>query len=290
MGWTADTLTLELTGDLHCGDLPLGFVARTFPYVPCHIPVFAMVPAAVRLLGMPDVRASYVSVEELFANNVRCTPLYVIDEKSGFPLFPWDGESMQALEYAYLSSNYGVALEPQSRSAKDGCPFEMEVLLARGRGCKKPTVLAGALFIRSGQAGGLDLSAEGTVSANGKSVKLANLLAIMQLGGDRGTLGRPAKPTLESFVGKLWGRFDLDLSDDFPSILVPSGDGRGPLPILCGDAPDVSGSRTVLTGRRHCGKGFGEAMDAAEIVFEPGWRAKNNVRAQMTRLRCAVSV
>ena len=290
MTWNAYSLILELTGDLHCGDLPLGFVARAFPYVPCHIPLFAMVPAAVRLLDMPDVRASYASVEELFANNVRCTSLYVIDEKTGNSLFPWDAESMQLLEYTYLSSNYGVALDSQIRSAKDGCLFETEVLLAHGRSCTKPTLVAGAIFIREGQVGDLALSAEGSVSAKGKSVKLANILAVMQLGGERGSLGRPAKPALAPLAGKLWGSFDFDLTGAFPSILVPSVGGRGPMPILCADSSAVSGTRMVVTGRRHRGKGFGEAMEAAEIVFAPGWKAKSDVRAQMSRLRCVVAV
>lgn len=75
MNWKAYSLRLILTGDLHCGSLPLGFVSRTFPYIPCHIPVFAMVPAAVRALAMPDRHDSYAAVEALLSSCFRCTPL-----------------------------------------------------------------------------------------------------------------------------------------------------------------------------------------------------------------------
>ncbi|MBO4793214.1 MAG: hypothetical protein J5556_01440, partial [Deltaproteobacteria bacterium] len=168
MEWNAFSLELELTSALHCGDMPIGFVARTFPYVPCHIPFFAMVPAAVRTLNMPDERPSYAAVEKLFEINLRCTPLYILAD--GAPLFPWDGESRQKLEYAYLSSSYGVSLDNKRRSARDGCLYETEVILERGRGCMEPTRLSGALFIRPGknEKDGLSLAADGAITWNGK--------------------------------------------------------------------------------------------------------------------------
>lgn len=170
MNWKVYSLSLTLTGDLHCGSLPLGFVSRTFPYIPCHIPVFAMVPATVRALAMPDRHNSYTAVEALLTSCFRCTPLYVCNEK-GFPLFPWEEQSLRELEYTYLSSTYGVALDSTSRTAVDGCLYETEIILARGRNCTAPTVLTGAFFITERKTYELAMEADGTISWRGDQSK-----------------------------------------------------------------------------------------------------------------------
>ena len=45
--------------DMHCGTLMLGFVARAFPYVPQHVPIFAAVPVA-GPSWRPEVKGEYV--------------------------------------------------------------------------------------------------------------------------------------------------------------------------------------------------------------------------------------
>lgn len=288
MEWNAFSLELELTSALHCGDMPIGFVARTFPYVPCHIPFFAMVPAAVRALDMPDERPSYAAVEKLFENKLRCTPLYILDD-GGDPLFPWEEESRLKLEHAYLSSSYGVSLDNGRRSAIDGCLYETEVILERGRKCQKPTRLSGALFIRPNEHAGLGLAADGAFSWNGRQASLQSILEAMRLGGDRSrSLGRPAIPAIKTLKDKerLWAKYEVDLNGNFPALFIPQGE-AGPLPAKSQNDGLLEGPRVVLTGRRHKGTGFGEDMDKAVPAFAPGWKAAEETRAELACPRCA---
>ena len=288
MEWQALSLRLALTGDLHCGSLPLGFVSRTYPYVPCHIPVFALVPAAVRVLGMPDRHASYAAVEALFASCLRCTPLYVDDPKDGI-LFPWEEQGLRRLEHGYISSSYGVSLDSATRSAIDSHLYETEAILACGRNRSAPTVLAGALFLRAGEAEGLAMKPDGAVQWSGRSAALEELLCVMQIGGDRGrSLGKPAIPSVEPLQGRLWQRYEAECSGPFPALLVPAGT-PGPMPLAC-EGTDAAGARIVLTGRRHRGTGFGEDMEAAVVAFDAGWTSGTNVRAELSALRCARAV
>lgn len=285
MNWKAYSLRLILTGDLHCGSLPLGFVSRTFPYIPCHIPVFAMVPAAVRALAMPDRHDSYAAVEALLSSCFRCTPLYVCNEK-GIPLFPWEEKSLRELEYTHLSSTYGVALDSARRSAMDGCLYETEIILARGRNCTAPTVLTGAFFLTKGKTHELVMETDGTISWRREKVALKTVLSLMQIGGDRTrSLGRPAVPVFKPLEAKLWDKYSTDVLGTFPSLIISKGE-HGPLPLECGNYK-ATGNRIVLTGRRHRGTGFGEDMDHAVIAFDAGWTSDSEIRASLTSLRCA---
>ncbi|MCQ2445011.1 MAG: hypothetical protein MJ061_05960 [Mailhella sp.] len=284
MEWNALSLRLSLTGDIHCGSLPLGFVARTWPYVPCHLPVFAMVPAAVRLLGMPDRHASYAAVEALFSECVRCTPLYV-EAEDGRTLFPWEDGSLRELEYRYLNSNYGVALDSASRSARDGHLFETEVILAHARGSRRPTCLTGALFFREGSSGGLSLDAAGTLRSAEAEAPLPALLNAMRLGGDRSrSLGRPARAEARPLEGRLWNSVEFSLSGEYPAFSLAAGS-AGFMPVA--SAEGITGTGMVLTGRRHRGTGFGEEMENAVVAFAPGWRPAAPLTAELSSLRHA---
>lgn len=284
MDWKALALKLELRGDLHCGALPLGFVARTFSYVPCHLPVFAMVPPAVMRLGLPDRHESYKAVEGLFRTCLRSSPLYVMHE--GKPLFPWLDECRQILEHNYISSHYGIGIDNKRRSARESCLFETEVILAKCRGTNVSTRLEGCLFFRSAESGGITLSADGELAASGHKVQLAELCSAMRLGGDRSrALGRPALASLAPLEsGEIWG-YPVTLDGEWPALTVKPGK-KGPMPVATNDSIEPA-SMMVLTGRRHTKSGAGMGMDKATVACAPGWQSAGEVKASLVDPRYA---
>ncbi len=278
MSWNALALSLELRGDIHCGDLPLGFVARTHPFVPCHIPFFALVPAAVEKLGMPSRHDSYVQVEKLFNSCLRSTPLFVTED--GKVLFPWQADDLETLEGLYLGSRYGVALEGSSRSAVNGRLYETEVILAAPRGRATPTALEGVLFVREGETGSLRMNAGGTVAWEDRRADLPAMLSRMHLGGDRTrALGLPAKASLSPCTGTAWDAYPVDCGNGWPVLEIPA-DLCGPMPVAMNASQNVQGSPLVLTGRRHTEKGAGTGMDATTAAYAPGWK----LRGQSARI------
>ena len=298
MAWNARLISLTLGSDVHCGDRPLGFVARTFPFVPCHIPFFALVPAAVRLLGMKDERASYKTVEDLFANCLRCTPLYIAEENS--PIFPW-GEGLRVIESRYLGSRQGVKLDLRTRSAENGKLFETEVILATPRRrasgpASGATKLQGALFWQAGRAEGhggtLSLSENGTLEWNGTSVSLEEALKTIRLGGDRTrSLGLVADASLSPLPNEVLWNCAFRLDGDWPELSLPAGE-KCPLPICREGAEDERGLPVILTGRRYKEKkdgsgGSGLAMDSATPAWQVGWQAPRSMRVSLRFPRAA---
>ncbi len=301
MNWAVQNIEIKLGGDLHCGDLPLGFVARTLPYVPCHLPFFALVPAAVRTLRMPDQRASYKAVEALFSRTVRTTALLIKDGNR--ILFPWEGESLRRIEGRYLGSRYGVALSSKSRSARDSCLYETEVILrtphtsrdAKGRLVPPlPTVMSGAIFTRAGEEGELRIDSLGRVSWQGHDTDLPHLLRGISLGGDRTrSLGAPPlEAKAELCRGKLWDLYSVITDGDYPGIEVKAGYG-GPLPLSMDSSlyqensdESIEGTPMVLTGRRYTDKGPGTEMESvATPAFAPGWRMRKDCAIRLVAPR-----
>lgn len=303
MDWKAQQLTLTLASDMHCGDMPLGFVAGAFPFVPCHIPFFSLVPAVVAGLGMPDRRASYKAVEDMLAGCVRFTPLYVSHE--GRPLFPWEDDSLRLLETLYISGKTGVKLDTLDRSAIDAHLFETEVMLAAPRRSGRragfaPTRLLGAVFWKAGREDALALDADAVFRWNGREFPLDDALAAMRLGGDRtrslGGLARAERAALPA--GGVWGAYPVELGGEWPALIVPDGK-KGPLPLLrAGDASGIHGDWCVLTGRRYKAPdskgpdGFGLAMDEGRIAWKAGWKRLdgNAVRIELCLPRAAALV
>lgn len=274
MSWQTRQLRLSLGSDLHCGSLPLGFVARTHCFVPCHLPFFALVPAAVAVLGMPQQRPSFQQVEEFFMQCLRITPLYVRGEVNGkaTPLFPWDSEGRSVLERHYLDSRYGVGLDWQSRSAKDGQLFETEVILAHGKHMAGPTVLDGYVFFRAHEDANLCMTDDGILVGHGASIHLKALLCAMTLGGNATrALGKVGQAQLIAHTGPLWDRYALHTDGAWPCLTVAAGT-PGPLPVAWQEELDITGAWSVLTGRRHAEKGAGLDMDKAHMAWREGWQ------------------
>ncbi len=288
MTWHAHRIQLTLRSPLHCGQLPMGFVARTHAFVPCHLPFFAMVPATVALLGMPDRRASYMAVQGLFEHCLRTTPLYIYEDA---PLFPWDDTRWQRAEQAYLSSHYGVTLDWKKRSAEEGKLFETEVILQHAKGRHTPTVLDGAVFFRAHEHEDVTFLAEGAVQKGDVTVSLVDILSHMRLGGN-GTraLARPACASLSAYEGDLWGQYALCLDADMPRIIVKPGE-CGPLPLRHFETRHIRGKAAVLTGRLYDAKrGAGLAMDTATMAWREGWKSAEERMVSLQYPRFGVAV
>ena len=83
----------------------------------------------------------------------------------------------------------------------------------------------------------------------------------------------------------------MDLNGDWPALIVPADQkGNGPMPLRFDEnLGGVSGKYMVLTGRRHKGKGFGEAMDDAAVAYAPGWKAKDGLKIRLVNIRYAMA-
>lgn len=270
-GWRVRQVTVTLASDLHCGARPLGFVARTLPFVPAHIPWYAMTAALVAASGWPDRFDSYARMEALLAHSLRFTPFFPLDDEDR-PLFPW-GDGHRLIESNLLGAQYGVALSYDSRGARKNHLFETEVLLARSRS-GRPTRLRGYCFWRPGRHDGLLIDADASFAGHG----LAALLLRGQWGGQRNKgLGALRGVTLDDAGGDTAFFHSLDLAGENPVLYWPAtAANRAPYyleyePRL---ADRVRGRLMPLTGRRFVRDlGPGRAMEAVVCVWEPGWFA-----------------
>ncbi len=283
MTWQAQHIQLTLTSNLHCGQLPLGFVARTYPFVPCHLPFFAMVPATVAALAMPDVRASYKKVLALFETCLRSTPLYILHEN---PLFPWISQSKHILERDYLSSQHGVTLDLQSRSAEDGKLFETEIILQHAKNNSAPTMLDGYIFFRPHKYEDVELLADAKLKYGKNITSLEEILAHMRLGGN-GTrsLAKPCHVHIKKVHNTLWGMYNVDYTAQYPQITVEV-EQAGPIPLLYSEKNQhIRGKISPFTGRIYGERGSGLEMDTANIAWREGWKSSTDVRISLSYAR-----
>lgn len=258
--WHMQKLTLSLGADLHCGDRPLGFIARTLPYVPAHIPWYALVPALVARLKLPDRYESYARVERFFDKALRFTPFFPL--KGTNPLFPWDGEGAEAL----LASHYGVALNYADRGARDSHLFETE-LLPRCMPDGAATRLQGFVFWRPLQEDGLSLDAQ----------MLHELIRESQWGGQRNKgFGRIAEVGVDQGGEDNAFFAESDLTGDLPKITL--GKSQHAPVLLQYDAAlefRIRGSIKPLVGRRYAkDRGPGLAAEDCAIVWDLGWKSR----------------
>ena len=264
--WQARHLTVQLASDLHCGDRPLGFVARTLPYVPAHIPWYALVPAVVSNLGWPDRFASYRRVEDFFQQALRLTPF--------FPAMGDGGESrilpLEAVETNLLASQYGIGVCYGERGAPEGHLYETEVLLARGRD-GRPTRLHGCCFWRPRREDGLELDENGHL--NGRP--LTELMAQCQWGGQRNKgLGRLRAVEERPFDPRAGFGRAFRAAEEWPVLIQAAA---VPAPFFLRYDPDlegrVHGRLAPLVGRRFAeDRGPGLAAEDCAIVWPPGWQ------------------
>lgn len=287
MSWRCFRVRFRLRSDMHCGSLALGFVARAFPFVPQHVPLYAVVPAAVAALKLPDSRASYRSVEKLVLGAVRFTPFFVLygAGETKRPLFPWVEEDRAVLESDFMGARYGVGLDDAARSAEEGRLFETEVLLAHSRGSMNATEMEGYVWLRSASVEGLCLDAEGMARGNLR-VSWPALLGALSLGGDRTrSLGRLWPDVEMKESASLWNGMTMRLDDSWPRLLVSRGNA---CPVVL-EAEGLEGSGSpcmVVTGRRIRENG-GYGMDKGTVARDMGWIPREDMLVELCAERFA---
>lgn len=286
--WRARPVTVELATPVHCGDLPLGFISRTQPYVPGHVAWFAMVPAAVRLLSLPPHEdSSYKRIEDFFMACLRISPFFVADEEQ--PLFPWDPEAREKLESTFLASQHGVALDYGNRSALENRLFEVEYILPKVQnehGQTRYTSLGGYVVYTPCSQGELSLDESGRLNG----VALETLLGASQWGGERNKgFGCLKKVNLEEHCQTCWkGALQ---NGDTPALSWPAAT-PCPFPLQWREelVDCVVGTPAPSTGRRHDhDKGPGQKMDTTAVVWQPGWIAREGLQLRWEGIRSLVA-
>ena len=281
--WHMKRLRVRLKTPLKCGDRPFGFIARTLPFIPSHVPLMAIVPAAAGLLGLPDLPESYYRIQEFLEKNMRFSPFFILDPKDDSPLFPFRNTAgLDRIESLFLNARHGVAIDYSIRGAIDARLFEVESINPVGRDGNN-TMLEGYIFWR--EATGEDgLELDETCNLNRLGIN--RLIDKSQWGGERnkgyGNVASTPGGEESKQSKKIWGEA-LTLSGDTPCIEWPA---RKKAPFYLSYHPElnkkVSGRLQPLVGRIFVpGRGAGQGASEHLIVWDLGWSADVALRIEM---------
>ncbi len=291
--WRCFEIEATLATALHCGDRPLGFVSRTFGYVPQHIPLFALVPVMVAVFGLPDESKIYSALEGFCLNHVCFLPLF-IHNPEGRALYPWQEGDRKEIESEYIGSGYGVAIDYGTRGAIENRFFEKEIIFPVRRGDGKPTIIKGYIFLKEGH---LEVDSktltinfsDGSCCINGK--KLSDIIKECQWGGDRNKgLGALKSISIRpSSSENSCGQFDD--SGSRPLINWPKNE---PAPFLLeyyeGISDKISGTLKPVSGRRYDPE-RGPGLLPAEpfVAWQPGWKSSESLKLSLTFNRTEIA-
>ncbi len=276
--WKMACVHVTLKTALRCGDRPLGMVARCLPFVPGHIPLMAMVPPLVRKLCMPDTYDSYRNVQKFAEAHIRFTPFFISTGDERKYLIPEShSQTTTEVEFNYLASHNSVAIDYETRGARDGYLFEIESIQPVSRQ-KTPTCLIGWVFwkpVNSNQPG-ISVSEAGTIN---DQFAISELVALSQWGGERnkgyGCLKDVSARNTENAFGA-----DVDLDGTLPVLTWPAD---SPAPVYLQYDKEkhinnqVSGVLKPLVGRvfdKDKGAGQASATYGGGILWDVGWRAE----------------
>lgn len=277
--WHMKRLRVGLESPLKCGDRPFGFISRTLAFVPSHIPIMAMAPAGVSLLGLPDKPESYYGIQRFLEKNMRFSPFFLLNSgESGQPLFPFAGSrDMARIEAQFLSSRYGVAIDYPSRGARDARLFEVESIQPVDR-YGSNAILEGYVFWRVSDEG--DCSLDSECKLNG--ISLEKLIENSRWGGERNKGYGDISLDASQSVDTVWG-VQAILERETPCIRWPK-EKQAPF-YLCYrkvQAENITGRIQPVVGRIFVpGKGPGQDASEAAIVWSPGWRSTVDITLEM---------
>lgn len=277
--WQTERLRVSLKGPLHCGDRPLGFVARTLPFVPGHVPLMALTPVLVRQADLGETPAAYEAALSFLKTHLRFTPFFLLDAAEGKPLFPFESKGLRIIETTFLASSQHVAIDYASRGAQEGFLFEMESIQPR-IGPGRSTCLEGYLFWKTGKDHALCLDPEGRING----LPLRDLIGQSLWGGERNRgYGVLAGVEFE-MTGDIWG-VELPPAENGPHpVLTWPARKAAPLRLqfAASLADSVSGSLTPISGRLYDSKkGPGQAAPEPLIVWEAGWQTETAIRLEI---------
>ena len=286
-GWRCKRFIVTLATDLHCGARPLGFVARTLPFVPAHLPWYAVAAQLPRLLGWEGQFDSYQKVISRLEPVLRFSPFFPLAANDK-PLLPW-GEDMDSIEADLLGSRSRAALNYGTRGALENRLFEIETLLARSRS-GKPTRLLGCCFWRPmedeltmTEAGELI----GAMGGDRRKHPLVDLLRNSQWGGQRnqgmGAIAEVEEAKTDDAADAESNPFFQRLEEgaaEFPRLaLAKEQRGLFYLRYQDGSEKHIMGRLMPLAGRRHSRQESGLAAESAVVVWDIGWRLRDAAAA-----------
>lgn len=268
--WRFARIIVTLASDLHCGDRPLGFVARTLPFVPGHIPWYALLARLPNLCKWPDTYDSYTKAGSLLDQSLRFTPFLPLDAR-GAPLMPWH-EGKNRIEMELLGSCYGVAVHYSSRGTRENHLFETETILAHSR-TGTPTRLLGYCFWKV-SAGDITIGEDGSIN----NIPLPELLIRCQWGGQRNQgLGAIKRVELVKNDTNTNPFFQcMNGSSTYPTLICSTGS-RVPLYLGYDRTIEnaVQGKVMPLVGRRFAkDHGPGLLTEPAALVWDLGWQMR----------------
>jgi len=269
--WHVAEVVVPLKSDLHCGTSPLGFISRTLPFVPAHIPFYALVPVLVKKLNLPE--HDFAKVENFLARHIRFSPFFVLHKNR--ILFPWE-KGLLDLENHYLTAYYGVALDYNTRGALENRLFEKEVIVAvpihGNNKSRERTGLKGYVFWQEGRDDDLKITVSSDASIADLSLK--ELLMQSQWGGEVNKgLGRLLDVKMQKAEKIFHGEF-VEKDGENPLVKWP-GNEKCPFYLLYDEDFIMNGKLIPITGRRYDRKrGPGVKMDDVAIVWDCGWKSQ----------------
>lgn len=277
--WHVRELRITLKSHLRCGDSPLGFVSRTLPFVPGHIPLMAMVPAFIDNSGAVSKAEEYQKVQQFLEQNVRFTPFYIYHNNK--VLFPYKhSDDLRTVESIYLNSIPRTAVDYTHRTAREGMLFETESINAV-TDANTYTVLTGYIFWRKAveeNNNGLKINTKGRF--NGKTFE--QLIQSSQWGGERNIGYGRIHSVKFSDVDKVWNQ-TLNLDKDEPQIEWKE---NSKIPFWLeydsSKSSEIDGHLKPLSGRLYDSDkgegGAGQAIWEPKVVWDIGWQSKNSVK------------
>jgi len=282
--WQMASVYVTLQTALRCGDRPLGFVARCLPFVPGHIPLMAMVPTLVRLLGLSDNWDAYQQVQDFVETHIRFTPFFISppDEKKKFLIPEGDGKITAKLERDYLVSYHGVGIDYGTRGAKEGCLFETEAISPRSRQ-GAPTRMIGGMFWKPGVNSKIQISDDGKIN---KRFNFTDILVSSQWGGERSKGYGCLKNVETENAPDVFGAA-VNLKGESPVLIWPA---HKPAPVYLQYDEDIakkykiSGVLKPVVGRvfdKNNGAGQTSVLYGGNILWDVGWRTKASMNLRL---------
>ena len=257
----------------------MGFVAKTLPYIPGHIPLMAMVPVIVRDMNLKNTSASYKAVLDFLQKHVRFTPFFLLDEV-GKKLIPSLKSDLNTIQNNWISSNYGVAISYPTRGAKEGHLFEIEAISPIGKNGVK-TELQGYVFWQDSEQLYADSGGNTIMKLDSSSLK--DWINKSQWGGERSNGYGKIKLVTGQKEQTLWEQ-PVELDSANPMIVWPENK-FAPFSLLYRDdmASVVNGEIKPQVGREYDEKyGFGQRSSIWKLIWEVGWYSSKALKIILT--------
>ena len=286
----------EVLSPIHIGYRKYGNLMQTHPYITASALLGALNSILIRNENCnKDPRVMGVALNTV----LRATYLYVLKE-DGKVWFPWENEDEYLLRF--IGSYVGTALNSGAKSAEEGSLRETEFISPRDRLTGKRVYFVGYLFTLKNNLNDTELEtlvkeilsespydsevplndvkecAEHLIDKLNSSDNCKPILSLLNqdlyVGGERNYGWGRIKCHIKEIqaVEKLFGRYEVDLSNIKGPIVILKKDDRLPAHTLSGDG--IEGIARPLV--RWATYGKKSPLEFNGIVYEPGSLVKKN--------------